>query len=160
MTEFVFGPYRLEVDVEATRAWYDRYGDATGGCDCAYCRNYAAAVGTLPPEVETFLEPLGLSLHRPGDIGEYGPRLGGRWYQPVWHIAGRLLETGEGELPIAPGVSAGFAAEMGPFLRDFPEPCFQCWISMTLPWVLEEPADEAPDDSDNEAKTLDRRTEP
>ena len=31
MTEFVFGPYRLEVAVEATRAWYDRYGDATGG---------------------------------------------------------------------------------------------------------------------------------
>ena len=91
MMEFVCGPYRLEVDVEATRAWYDRYGDATGGCDCVYCRNYAAAVGTLPPEVETFLEPLGLSLHRPGDIGEYGPRLGGRWYQPVWHIAGRLL---------------------------------------------------------------------
>ena len=23
MTEFVLGPYRLEVDVEATRAWYD-----------------------------------------------------------------------------------------------------------------------------------------
>ena len=138
MMEFVCGPYRLEVDVEATRRWYDTCGDETGGCDCAYCRNFAAAVGTLPTEAEAFLEPLGLSLRRPGDIGEYGPRLGGRWYQPVWHIAGRLLETGEGELPIAPGVSAGFAAEMGPFLRDFPEPCFQCWISMTLPWVLEE----------------------
>ena len=55
MTEFVFGPYRLEVDVEATRAWYDRYGDATGGCDCAYCRNYAAAVGSLPSEVAALL---------------------------------------------------------------------------------------------------------
>ena len=160
MTEFVFGPYRLEVDVEATRAWYDRYGDATGGCDCAYCRNYAAAVGGLPPEVAAFLRPLGLSLLRPGEIDEYGPRQGGRWYQPMWHIAGRLLETGEEKLSIAPGVTAGFATDMGPFLRDFPEPCFQCWISMTLPWVLEEPADEAPDNSDNEAKTLDRRTEP
>ena len=160
MTEFVFGPYRLEVDVEATRAWYDRYGDATGGCDCAYCRNYAAAVGSLPSEVAALLRPLGLDLHKPGDIGEYGPRQGGRWYQPLWHLAGRLLETGEGELSIAPGVTAGFATDMGPFLRDFPEPCFQCWISMTLPWVLEEPADEPPDDSDNEAKTLDRRTEP
>ena len=43
MTEFVLGSYRLEVDVEATRAWYGRYGNATGGCGCAYCRNYAAA---------------------------------------------------------------------------------------------------------------------
>ena len=82
MTEFVFGPYRLEVDVEATRAWYDRYGDATGGCDCAYCRNYAA-VGSLPSEVAALLRPLGLDLHKPGDIGEYGPRQGGRWYQPL-----------------------------------------------------------------------------
>ena len=78
MTEFVLGSYRLEVDVEATRAWYGRYGNATGGCGCAYCRNYAAAVGVLPPEAAAFLEPLGLNLRRPGDIGEYGPRQGGR----------------------------------------------------------------------------------
>ena len=138
MTEFVLGSYRLEVDVEATRAWYGRYGNATGGCGCAYCRNYAAAVGVLPPEAAAFLEPLGLNLRRPGDIGEYGPRQGGRWYMPT----------------------AGFATDMGPFLRNFPEPCFQCWLSMTLPWVLEEPADEAADDRDDEVKTLDRRTEP
>lgn len=96
MTEFVFGPYRLEVDVEATRAWYDRYGDATGGCDCAYCRNYAAAVETLPPEVAAFLRPLELDLHKPGDATEYGPAEGGRWYMPLWHIAGRLMEAGGG----------------------------------------------------------------
>ena len=75
MTEFVLGSYRLEVDVEATRAWYGRYGNATGGCGCAYCRNYAAAVGVLPPEAAAFLEPLGLNLRRPGDIGEYENRL-------------------------------------------------------------------------------------
>ena len=56
MTEFVLGGYRLAVDVEATRAWYDRYGDATGGCDCAYCRNFTAAVETLPPEVGEWLD--------------------------------------------------------------------------------------------------------
>ena len=50
-------------------------------------------------------------------------------------------EAGEGELPIAPGVAAGFAADMGPFFRDFPKPFFQCWLSMTLPWVIEEPPD-------------------
>ena len=132
------GGYHIQADVEATRRWYDAYGDAAGGCDCAYCRNFAAAAGTLPTEVEAFLELLGLSLRRPGEIGEYGPRPGGRWYMPMWHIAGRLLEAGEGELPIAPGVAAGFAADMGPFFRNFPKPFFQCWLSMTLPWVIEE----------------------
>ena len=99
MTEFVLGSYRLEVDVEATRAWYGRYGNATGGCGCAYCRNYAAAVGVLPPEAAAFLEPLGLNLRRPGDIGEYGPRQGGRWYMPMWHIAGRRVRHRYGTVP-------------------------------------------------------------
>ena len=50
MTEFVLGGYRLAVDAEATRAWYARYGDATGGCDCAYCRNYCVKVKAAYPE--------------------------------------------------------------------------------------------------------------
>ena len=141
MREMTLGPCRLAVDAEATRRWYDTYGDETGGCSCAYCRNFAAAAETLPPAVEAFLNPLGLSLRRPGEIDEYGPRQGGRWYMPMWHIAGRLLEAGEGELSIAPGVTAGFARDRGPFFRDFPEPCFPCWLSMTLPWVLEEDPD-------------------
>lgn len=120
MTEFVLGSYRLEVDVEATRAWYGRYGNATGGCGCAYCRNYAAAVGVLPPEAAAFLEPLGLNLRRPGDIGEYGPRQGGRWYMPMWHIAGRLLEAGEGELPVAPGVTARVRHRYGTVPPELP----------------------------------------
>ena len=139
MAEFVFGPYRLEVDVEATRNWYDLYGEPAGGCDCAYCRNYAAAVGILPPEVAAFLEPLGLDLHRPGDATEYGPAEGGRWYMPMWHLAGRLLEAGEGERTIAPGVTASFFTDTGPFLKDFPRPFFQCGLSMILPWALAEP---------------------
>ena len=141
MLDLHIGGCHIQADAEATRQWYDTCGDDTGGCGCAYCRNFAAAVETLPTEVEAFLEPLGLSLRRPGEIGELGPRPGGRWYQPMWHIAGRLLEAGTGELTIAPGVTAGFAADMGPFFRDFPEPFFQCWLSMMLPWVLEEPAD-------------------
>ncbi len=139
MTEFTFSGYRLLVDVEATRAWYETYGDPTGGCTCAYCRNYAAAVKTLPLEVGAFLAPLGLDLGKPGDATEYGPAEGGRWYMPLWHLAGRLLERVEEPLLVAPGVTASFTTNTGPFLKDFPEPFFQCCLSMTLPWVLEEP---------------------
>ena len=41
MTEFVFGPYRLEVDVEATRAWY-----VTATPPAAVT---APTAGTMPP---------------------------------------------------------------------------------------------------------------
>ena len=88
-----------------------------------------------------FLTPLGLDLKKPGDATEYGPDEGGRWYMPLWHIAGRLLEAGEEPLVLAPGVTASFTTDTGPFLKNFPEPSFQCCLSMTLPWVLEEPED-------------------
>lgn len=138
MTEFVFGPYRLEVDVEATRNWYDLYGEPAGGCDCAYCRNFTAAVETLPPAVGEFLARLGLDLRRPGDASECGPVEGGRLYTPLWHLAGRLLEKGEEPILLAQGVNAWFTTGQGPFLRNFPEPLFQCGLELTLPWVLAE----------------------
>lgn len=122
MTEFVLGSYRLEVDVEATRAWYGRYGNATGGCGCAYCRNYAAAVGVLPPEAAAFLEPLGLNLRRPGDIGEYGPARAGGGICPCGTLQAACWKRGRESCPLPPGVTAGFATDMGPFLRNFRSP--------------------------------------
>ena len=107
-------------------------------------------LGSCRQKQQRFWNPWGLTSAGPEILASMVPARAG----------GRLLEAGEGELPVAPGVTAGFATDMGPFLRNFPEPCFQCWLSMTLPWVLEEPADEAADDRDDEVKTLDRRTEP
>ena len=69
-------------------------------------------LGSCRQKQQRFWNPLGLNLRRPGDIGEYGPRQGGRWYMPMWHIAGRLLEAGEGELPVAPGVTAGVSPQI------------------------------------------------
>ena len=48
MTEFVFGGYRLAVDVEATRAYYEAHSEAWITCQCDGCRNFARAVETLP----------------------------------------------------------------------------------------------------------------
>lgn len=131
--------YHIRVDVEATRNWYDLYGEPAGGCDCAYCRNFTAAVETLPLEVGEFLARLGLDLRRPGDASECGPAEGGRLYTPLWHLAGRLLEKGKEPILLAQGVNAWFTTGQGPFLRNFPEPLFQCGLELTLPWVLAEP---------------------
>ena len=127
MTEFVFGPYRLEVDVEATRDWYDHLRTMPpAAVDCAYCRNYAAAVGgSCRRRWRRFWNPWGWISTSPAMTGGVRSRSqGGRWYMPLWHIAGRLLEAGEGELPIAPGVTAGFVSGYGAlFPENFPEPC-------------------------------------
>ncbi len=142
VTEFALGPYRLSVDVEATQNWYHVHGEAAGGCDCAYCRNFSAAVEALPPEVGAFLTRLGLDLRKPEDASECGPADGGRLYLPIYHLAGRLLERGAGPLTLAPGVTAWFTTDQGPFPRNFPEPFFQCCLELRLPWVLEEPEPE------------------
>lgn len=142
MTEFVFAPYRLLVDVEATRAWYDAYGEPAGGCGCAYCRNFLAAAPALPPEVKGFLAPLGLELCRPGEVMEWCREADGRHlYTVQYHLAGTLLEKGEADIRLAPEITGGFASGMGPFLQGFPEPFFQCYLDLRLPWVLEEPDD-------------------
>ena len=106
MTEFVFGPYRLEVDVEATRAWYDRYGDATGGCDCAYCRNYAAAVETLPPEVAAFLRPLGLSTS-PGISASMVPARADGGINPCGTLRAAYWKRGRENCPSPPASQPG-----------------------------------------------------
>ncbi len=59
MTEFVFGPYRLEVDVEATRAYYAAHNEPWIICTCAGCRNFAQAVKLLPQAGERLLRPAG-----------------------------------------------------------------------------------------------------
>ena len=41
MQEFMFGHYRLSVDVEATRAYYAAHPESWITCECEGCRNFA-----------------------------------------------------------------------------------------------------------------------
>ena len=59
MAEFVWGRYRLEVDVEATRAYYDSHPGPWITCTCDGCRNFMLAVKTLPQAVRDFFDVLG-----------------------------------------------------------------------------------------------------
>ena len=65
MTELICGDCRGQVDAEATRAYYDAHGEIAGGCDCAYCRNFAVAVETVSPQVREVFDALGLDIRRP-----------------------------------------------------------------------------------------------
>ena len=140
MTKFAFGPCRLTVDVKRTRDWYAAHGEVAGGCDCAYCRNFTAAVETVSPEIRDFFDALGLDIRKPREAMELGPRAEGhRLYENFYHLAGTLetnapdrLEIGEAE--------AGFSPDCDLLPEDFPRPCFQLNVAMELPWLLENPA--------------------
>ena len=105
MAEFVWGGYRLEVDVEATRAYYDSHPGPWITCTCDGCRNFMLAVKMLPQAVRDFFHTLGLDPEKPGELCYYqgtAQRLsGGGWY----HLAGRIL-SGDTE----PGAKVLFPA--------------------------------------------------
>lgn len=71
MKEFVFGLYRLEVDVEATRAYYEAHPGPWITCTCDGCRNFARAAGKLPRAVTDFFHALGLDPEKPGELMYY-----------------------------------------------------------------------------------------
>lgn len=151
MTEFVFGSYRLKVDVEATRAWYATHLWATGPrcpCDCPGCRNFAKTASDLPRPVKDFFGRLGLDPERPAELlhnaGTPTVLYGSGWY----HLAGTVLEGSSkpgdyvlfpaGWYELAEGFSVGFQNHCDLLPEDFPKPCFQMQFNYTLPWVLEE----------------------
>lgn len=149
MKEFVFGLYRLEVDVEATRAYYEAHPGPWITCSCDGCRNFAREAGKLPQAVTDFFHTLGLDPEKPGELMYYQgtPETlsGGGWYHLVGRVAEGSSKPGDDEvLPagwydLAEGFSVGFKTECDLLPDDFPKPCFQMEFEHVMPWVLNEP---------------------
>ena len=143
MTEFVCGPYRLEVDAAATRAYYAAHNEPWITCDCAGCRNFAEAVKSLPETVRDLFRQLGLDPAKVQELCYYTGTertiAGDCWY----HLVGRVLkgapQPGEYPYDLAEGFSVGFKNPCDLLPEDFPRPCCQMNFGFVLPWVLEEP---------------------
>ena len=139
MAEFVFVDYRIQVDVERTRSYYDAHRELFDRCSCAYCRNFRAALPHLPQAAGEFLAPLGLPLELPAEVMEWCRESDGRhWYTLQYHLAGALLKKGETPVQVAPEITAGFTEGSGPFLKSFPKLFFQLFLDLRLPWLLDE----------------------
>lgn len=146
LQEFIFGGYRLAVDVERTKAYYAAQPLPAVTCTCAGCRNFVRAVKLLPEAVKAFFRQLGVDPEQPAETSWYPGTQeevnGDAWY----HLCGEILERIEPEANQMYGetihVSGKFVAMFTPecFLlpEDFPKPCFQMDVMFQLPWVLEE----------------------
>ena len=146
--EIVLGSYRLDVDVAATRAYYEAHPLPWITCDCLGCRNFQAAIHRIPQEVKALFDRLGLDPEKPAEVcyyqGTEATLSSGGWY----HICGTILEQATPEDPSqvfgewidpAEGFSAAFKSDCDLLPKDFPHPCFQMEFNHLLPWVLEEP---------------------
>ena len=147
MREFVFGIYRLLVDVERTQAFYAEHPLPWIIGDCAGCRTFAQAIREIPAPVRDFFEALGLDPEKPAETcyyqGTETTLSGGGWY----HICGEIAEGALPEdspqifsqwLELTEDFSVAFKTQCDLLPENFPRPAFQMELNHLLPWLLEE----------------------
>lgn len=61
---FQFGEYKIDVDVEKTRQFYDRAKTVSEGCQCDGCLNFERAVDKLPQNIRDFFSALGVDMKK------------------------------------------------------------------------------------------------
>ena len=150
---FKYANFTIDVDVERTRAFYQRADVPIVGeqCGCIDCRNYALAVLKAPDTVLDALRVLGIDPQKPaetfsvtGDMEEDGTI----WYNGWYHLCGTIVEGTEAweeawEDAYSP--DPGFRFKMLPVRKmdllhkAFPSPVIQLEINTYLPYVLDIP---------------------
>ena len=61
---FQFGEYKIDVDVEKTRQFYDRAKTVSEECQCDGCLNFERAVDKLPQNIRDFFSALGVDMKK------------------------------------------------------------------------------------------------
>lgn len=120
-------------DIDMTRTFEYSAKEAAEHCDCAYCRNFYAAVDGEYPSLRPFLAQFGLNIEAPEEQMPYD--LDGKmYYDSTFLVFGEILQAGEkeileGDVSIRPVFwdDSRFALDIG---------------TVVLPWVLEEPLED------------------
>lgn len=105
---------------------------------CQSCRNFLAAVETLPGETRDFFRRLGLDIRCPTEaLHRRPPGPDGRCEYRVWYdFPGELTQVpaDRAPYPAAPGLRVAFLRRMPPMVGDVQMDAF-----FHLPFVLDEP---------------------
>ena len=159
---FQFADYVLDIDVERTRAFYERPDVPTisAQCDCDYCQNYDKAIGKASASVRDLLHSLGINPRKPAEVYSVTGELeeqGTVWYNGWYHVCGTIVDSPETvqvtkgadgsssavyrwELAYTPDPAFPFAIlpTQDSFMmhEDFPKPVIQVEIDTHLPYVL------------------------
>ena len=162
---FRFGNYTLDVDVERTRAFYERDDVKTTSeqCVCQGCQNYDGAILTASATVLDFLRSMGIDPRKPAEVFNVTGMQeadGTIWYNGWFHVCGTLVESPETvnetmhengsrslsyrwELGYRPDPDYPFVLlptrEISLLPEGFPAPALELEMDTRLPWVLSAP---------------------
>ena len=132
--------WEFEVDVSATAEYSAK--EALDHCDCAYCRNFYAAVDNHYPGLRPLLERFGANVEAPDALMPYD-RFGAMTYEAFYSVRGRVVTAGQmpirvGNAVVCPGRFPDLQIDM-----HCDEPYLFLNVSnLMLPWVLLEPMDQ------------------
>lgn len=142
MTRRSFWDIQAEIDECVTRRWYAQA--EMWGCTCAHCRNFLKIAGEqkLPDPVMKVLCDLGIPPEKATYVCNNFSDEKGFHYQFSYRIAGRILNEETRRTVSQDWGECDCGHETYPYgAPGFPEPHFDLEFYVTLPWVLDEPAD-------------------
>ena len=142
---FEFGLYRVDVDMERTRRWYETEPTASQCCDCDGCVNFDRAADLFPESVKSFFASLGAAAKKPIEVYvNYTNKDGILWYGGWYHLCGTLLSEGEELWQVTEGKPFGsrgfqifFRGRADCVQENCPRPVVQMELNADIPWVLE-----------------------
>ena len=132
--------WKFDIDMERTMAY--SANEATEHCNCAYCRNFYAAVDREYPALRSFLAQFGLNIEAPDEQMPYDYQ-GKMYYDSVYMVSGTILSMGRKPLLVGDVLISPKSADDVQINHSCPEPFFALDVgTVALPWVLDEPMKE------------------
>ena len=121
-------------------------------CDCAWCRNFYQSVDSAYPDLRPFLEQFGVHLNAPSEMIAFSPTLCTCYYV----VCGDILEQGSADIVINGITVSPLTKEEALVNTDMEGPTYFLQVgTLSLPWVLEEPMEQA--DSPAKGKNMIQR---
>ena len=133
------GPITLDVDVAATRSFYQTSSGYVD-CTCAGCRNFPLAAPHMPAALLDALHQLGVEPLNPAEQWVNCASADGKaaLYGGFYHVCGRIMNSESRWL--TPDLTLLVREDCSLLSPDFPRPCFELEFCCFLPWLLETPS--------------------
>lgn len=150
---FEFGKFKVDIDVEKTKQFYENAEKVSKSCSCDGCQNFEQAVEILPQSVNGFFANLGIDIRKVCECYVNCTNTNETLlYGGFCHACGTLLngksawkkssETSsywndEVTFTISDDFYVSFKNDVALLETDFPLPVIQLEFSANIPWVLD-----------------------
>ena len=92
---FDFGNFRLDIDVESTKAFYSKHEKTViEDCGCVNCRNYYEAISKVSDKVKNFFNSLGIDPQKSPEATWWETNEDGvAYYSIIFHVVGTIIKS-------------------------------------------------------------------